>query len=293
MIQSMTGFSEKSFHSSTLQAKISIKSLNHRFFDWSFKGPSLGGVENRLRAVCQKRIHRGRIEVSFDLVFLNPSSWDISVNEALLDKILSSLERTSRRLGKSVNFSVENIFRIPQVIELRRKDLTRQEAEFLENSLEKTLNEVLKERIREGKEIAKQVKRHIRNIKKAVRLVEGLAKEQFHQIRERIRQRLGDMNQANGPSEGRLEEEVSFLAQRSDITEEVVRLKSHLTSLQELIQKETEGEPAGKMLDFLAQELHREANTINSKSQDIKIIRESLVVKREVESVRQNVQNLE
>ncbi|TEU05786.1 MAG: YicC family protein, partial [Candidatus Aminicenantes bacterium] len=92
MIQSMTGFAEKKFDSKTLSAKISIRSLNHRFLDWSYRGAQIGGVENKLRAIFQRKLHRGRIEVFFELNYLDPSFWELRINEDLLQKILSSLE---------------------------------------------------------------------------------------------------------------------------------------------------------------------------------------------------------
>ncbi len=81
-----------------------LKSLNHRFFDWSYRGTPLGDVENRLRAACQKRLQRGRVEVNIDMTFLDPKSWEFSVNEALLEKVLASLERVSARLGNALTF---------------------------------------------------------------------------------------------------------------------------------------------------------------------------------------------
>lgn len=131
MIQSMTGFAERSFDSRTLRLKVSIKSLNHRFFDWNYKGAPIGEVENRLRVLCQDRLHRGRIEVSLDLSFPDPSSWDISINEGLLEKIFATLDRMSARLKRDVKLSVDNIFRIPQIVELKRKDFNASEISFL------------------------------------------------------------------------------------------------------------------------------------------------------------------
>jgi uncharacterized protein (TIGR00255 family) len=107
-----------------------------------------------------------------------------------------------------------------------------------------------------------------------------------------LEQRLKDVNSDLPPQEGKMEEEVAYLAQRADIAEEILRLRSHIDSFEKLTQEEKE-EPVGKMLDFLSQEIYREANTINSKSQDIQITNESLTIKGEVESIRQHVQNIE
>ncbi len=292
MIQSMTGFAERTFSSRKLNVKVTIKSLNHRFFDWTYKGVPIGNVENRLRAICQKTFHRGRIEVFLELSFPDPSSWDVSINEGLLEKLLSAIQKISRRQGTNLDISVDNIFRIPQVVELRRKELSHEEIVFLESCFEQTLGDVLKARLKEGRETEKQLRHHVQNIRGAVKRMEVLIKNQPFLIREKLKLRLKGFNQEKAQSEERLAEESAYLAQRYDLAEEIVRLKSHLRTLQDLLSPERK-EPAGKQLDFIAQELYREANTTNSKSQDIEIIKGSLVIKGEIESIRQHIQNIE
>lgn len=292
MIQSMTGYAERGFASKTMRAKIAIKSLNHRFFDWSYKGAPLGEVESRLRALCQDRLHRGRIEASVDLFFPDPSSWEVAINEGLLEKILRTLDRVAARLGTEVHFAVDNIFRIPQVVELRRKDFTAAEAAFLVRSFDRTLDDVLRTRRAEGVKIAAELKSHLWTVGRAVGRVEGRLARQPGLIRKKLRSRVKELNGAGPASEERLAEEVAYLTQRYDIAEEIARLKHHIEAALKLVSARA-GDPAGKMLDFLAQELYREANTLNSKSQDLGVTREGLLIKGEVESVRQQVQNIE
>jgi len=291
-VRSMTGYGEKSFEAPGFRAKVSIKSLNHRFFDWNYKGAPLGELENRWRAMTQKKLKRGRLEVTLDLTCLDPSSWEIFIDEGLLEKILSTLEKASARLGKAINFSVDNIFRIPQVIELKRKDLSVEVVSSLERSFEETLADVLKERSREGRETAQQIRRHLRRIRQSLKRIERLAKKQPLLIREKLKHLLKEVDSGLPGQEEKMEEEVAYLAQRADITEEILRLRSHINSFEKLTQEDKE-EPVGKMLDFISQEIYREANTINSKSQDINIINESLTIKGEIESIRQHVQNIE
>jgi uncharacterized protein (TIGR00255 family) len=292
MIQSMTGFAERSFASRTLRAKVTIKSLNHRFFDWSFKGSPVGELEGRLRAVCQKRISRGRIEASLDLDFPDPASWDIRINEGLLEKILVSMKRVSSRMGQNVTFSAENLFRIPQLVELQRKALAPAEAAFLERAFLATLDDVVRARKAEGLKTAAQIRIYVRNVTRAVARVERLVKKQPRIVKQRLAQKFRDLNGAAPQNRERLSEEVAYLTQRYDVAEEIQRLKSHLDAALKLLAAPM-GEPAGKMLDFLAQELTREANTLNSKSQDVGITQEGLLIKGEIESIRQQVQNLE
>jgi len=292
MIQSMTGFAEKSFESRAIRVKMCIKSLNHRFFDWNYKGAPIGETENRLRALCQNRLSRGRIEVSLDIDFRDPSSWDIRINEGLLEKVLLSFQRVAMRLKKDMNFSVDNLFRIPQLMELKRKELGPAEAAFLEAGFLRTLGEVIRARRIEGRKTAAQIKKHIGNVILAIGRIEKLVKRQPRAVQQKLRQKLKDLNGGGPQNEERMSEEVAYLTQRYDVSEEIQRLKSHLDAALKLVTS-PKGKPAGKMLDFLAQELTREANTLNSKSQDIGITREGLLIKGEVESIRQQVQNLE
>jgi len=292
MILGMTGFAERNFASPTLRLKISIKTLNHRFFDWSYKGVPLGEAESRLRAVCQKRIRRGRVEVYLDLVSLSPESWNFTLNDGLLEKILASLDRVSRRTGRRLDISLDSLFRVPQLVEVNRKALGPKETAFLERSFSRTLDNVLELRRREGRETARQLRVHIASIRRFVSRIEAQFRRQPALLKAKIKKRLSDLNGGAPVSEGKLAEEASFLAQRYDLAEEIGRLKTHLDSFEAFLSPKV-GEPVGRQLDFLAQELNREANTLASKSQDILITRESLAVKNELESMRQHVQNIE
>jgi uncharacterized protein (TIGR00255 family) len=292
MIQGMTGFAEKSFASGPLRLKLSVKTLNHRFFDWSYKGAPIGAAEGRLRALCQRKIRRGRVEVYLELASLSPASWSFRINEGLLERILGSFDRVSRRTGRRLEISLDSIFRVPQLVELERKGLTEAETRFLERSFSRALDGVVRLRRREGLETARQIRRHLTNIGRAVGRIETRYRRQPARLRAKLERRLRGLDGAPVPSEGRLAEEASFLAQRYDLGEEIARLKTHLDTFRALVAPRV-SEPVGKKLDFLAQELTREANTLNSKSQDIRITKESLGIKNEIETIRQHVQNIE
>lgn len=292
MILGMTGFAEKAFTSPALRLKISVKTLNHRFFDWSYKGAPLGETENRLRTLCQKRIRRGRVEVYVDLTPLGPESWDFVLNEGLLEKILASLAPVTRRTGLRIDLSLDSLFRIPQLVEVGRKALGPKDTALIERSFSRTLDDVLVLRRREGQETVRQLRLHLSAVRRSVAQAEAQFKRQPARLKARIKKRLTDLNAGAPVPEGKLAEEASILAQRYDLAEEIGRLKTHLDSFEAFLSPKVV-EPVGRQLDFLAQELHREANTLASKSQDIRITRESLAIKNELESIRQHVQNIE
>jgi uncharacterized protein (TIGR00255 family) len=288
----MTGYAERRFVHKSFSAKISIRALNHRFLDWNYRGAPLGAVEDKLRNLCQQKLHRGRIEVLVDMNFFGPDKWEFYINQDLLNNVLSSLDKAAVVSQKHVTISLENLVNTPHVVQFRRKDFTKGDAEFLERSFGKTLILLIKERAREGREIKRQLLVHAQNIKALVNQVEKQAKKQSLLIKQKLMERLKDLSQDDVVSESKLAEEASLLAQRYDLTEEIARLKSHMKYLMEQLDSK-EPEPVGKKLDFLAQELYREANTLNSKAQDIEVIRKSLALKSEVESIRQQLQNVE
>ncbi len=292
MMQSMTGYAERISNLKSLKAKISIRTLNHRFFDWYYKGNNIGWIEDRLRMLCQKKIHRGRVEVSVELNFLNSSSYELKINEKMLLSLLTKLERISRKLKKKIEFSIDNLFVIPQMIDIKRKDFSREEIAFLERSFEETLDELIRKRMEEGKEICKAIQKHLQRMKKMLNRVERLAYKQPLLLKEKLIKRVSDLSHEGSYSQEKLLEEIISLAQKCDLSEEVARLRIHLKHVDELLCGEGQ-EPVGKRLDFLMQELYREANTINSKAQDVKIIKEILSFKGEVENIRQQIQNLE
>jgi len=288
----MTGYTEKKFDSGSLSLKISIKSLNHRFFDWTFRGNQCREVENKLRSVCQSKIHRGRVEVQLDMNFLDQTRWQIRINQSLLETLFLSIEKLVENRPEGIYFSVDNLLSIPHVIELDRKDLEDSEIKFIEKSFLLTLQELIQIRRREGLELKKEIQRYLLDISKSLDRIEKIAKIQPVLFKEKMLARLQELGKDFALSDEKLIEEAAYLAQKYDLTEEITRLKCHLDYCREILSSRIK-EPAGKKLDFLAQELYREINTINSKSQDINVIKEGLIIKNCIEIIRQQVQNIE
>lgn len=291
MIRSMTGFAELNVASPTLRVKIFIKTLNHRFFDWVYKGASLGQLENQLRTLCQKKILRGRVEVMLELDYLSAEVWDFAVNRSLLEKIVEEMRSLARKTGLPFTISLDQVLRVPQLVNIKQRELSREDKRFILEAFEKTVDNIIGQREREGREIARHLNQHLARIKKFLTEIERIFGRQPERLKSKLKKKLKDLNH-NNLSEERLSEEVAYLMQRFDLAEEINRLQSHLLSFCQLIKPEV-SEPVGKNLDFLAQELSREANTLNSKAQDLGIIKHCLKIKSEVESIRQQVQNLE
>jgi uncharacterized protein (TIGR00255 family) len=288
----MTGFAEKTHKSRSLSVKITIRTLNHRFFDWNYRGYPIKDLEQQIRTDCQKKIKRGRIDVTFEIQFVDPSKWAIQINEELLSDILNSLKNVSTKISKNVSFNVENLFSLPHVFELKRKDFTQEETRFLLKCFEATLEDLVRSRLREGRELKKELQSHMKIMGQILPKINKLAKKQPLHIQEKLKERLIALRNDMALPEDKLVEEAALIAQRYDLREEVERLKCHLGYFRELLAVK-EREPLGRKMDFVIQEMYRETNTINSKSQDIAITQECMQLKSELESLRQQIQNIE
>jgi uncharacterized protein (TIGR00255 family) len=288
----MTGFAEKKCESKSLSAKIAIRTLNHRFFDWNYRGYPIKDLEQQMRTACQKKISRGRIDVTVDVQFVDPSKWDIAINKGLLSDILNSLEDVSTKMPKNISFKVENLFSLPHVFELKKKDFTREEARFLLGCFEAALDDLVQSRLREGRELKKELQAHIREMGQILPRIHRLTKKQPLTIQEKMKERLTALGNDMALPEDKILEEAALIAQRYDMREEIERLKCHLGYFRELLAAK-DGKPLGRKMDFVIQEMYRETNTINSKSQDIAITQECMRLKSELESLRQQIQNIE
>lgn len=292
MILSMTGFAEKTCESKSLSVKITLRTMNHRFFDWNYRGYPIKNLEQHMRADCQKKIKRGRVDVTVEIHFVDPSKWDIQINEGLLSDILNSLDDVSARVSRDVSFKVENLFNLPYVFELKRKDFTQEEIRFLLRCFKTAVDDLVRSRSREGRELKKELQSHISKIGQILPRIKKLAHRQPGRSKEKLKERLMLLGKEVAISEDRVLEEAAIIAQRYDVTEEIERLKCHLGYFRELLASK-ESEPLGRKMDFTIQEMLREANTINSKSQDIRMTQDCMRLKSELESLRQQTQNIE
>ncbi|MBD3414460.1 MAG: YicC family protein [Candidatus Aminicenantes bacterium] len=292
MITSMTGYAEKRSDSDVFSVRITIKTLNHRYFDWNYHGDRIGDIENQLRQICKESIHRGRVDVFLDIEFLDSSMFDLRFNKNLLKKVSDSIKDIDEEIRKSMNIRVKDLFSIPHLIEMKYRDFTEKEVEFLKKAFRNTVDQLQKEREREGRRLLKGVKRHLSEIQFCVKKIENRAEKQPALIQKKLMDRIKSLSCDVEISEERIAEETALYAQKYDLNEEIERLKSHLLHFEALFSEKNK-DPIGKKLDFASQEILRETNTIGSKSQDIETSKNCLVIKSELESIRQQIRNLE
>jgi uncharacterized protein (TIGR00255 family) len=215
----------------------------------------------------------------------------VALDEKVLRFYLLAIRKVQRRFRLKGEVSVTDLLSLPKIFSVEKRS-QRPEAVWrsLRPILMKVLSSLNQSRIREGKILIQDILRRIQNIQTSVRRVEERSKNLSKEYHERLKSRIHELFGTSGVQEERIWQEAAFLAERSDITEELVRLNSHLGLFRE---KTVRGEAVGKELDFLLQEMNREVNTLSAKAQDFGVSKEVISMKAELEKIREQIQNIE
>lgn len=295
MIRSMTGFGRaKGNVGEDWSAEVVARSVNHRFLDLNVKlREHEMELEPVLRRVFSRHIARGKVEVSLRLRRASPAPTVISIDEGLLEALLSRFGALSERYPVSGRLEVRDLLTIPQLfsVESTVDGFRSEEISALEAIAEGAARALVEMREAEGKLISSDLAERISFLEKRLAQLSDRRGEIVRRNLDTLRERLRLLLSEPGLDPGRLEQEAALAADRSDVAEELQRLEGHLAQFRSLLASSRE--PAGKKLDFLAQEILRELNTLGSKGRDLQMIREVLDMKSEIEKIREQVQNLE
>jgi uncharacterized protein (TIGR00255 family) len=292
----MTGFASSSREEAGQMVTVTAKSVNHRFLDLALKTPQmLNPIESRLRALVQERITRGRVEVSVTLDRAEEPAREVMLNEALLDRVSEALAGATSRGIITGALTASDVLRIPQVLEIRHVDpkpagLAPEVSALIESTLSDTLDALVRMRETEGRLLRNDLDARLAALADFVSDVDREAREGQKLLEGRLRERLAALPpDLQGDPSATAQEIVRFVA-RSDVDEELVRLRSHFEHWRGLADGP---EPCGRKLDFLVQEMNREINTIGSKAEGTRATEIVIDVKAELERVREQVQNVE
>jgi uncharacterized protein (TIGR00255 family) len=296
----MTGYAQARAEQNAWAIRISVKSVNHRFLDVRFRMPEGFDVyESRLRQIIREKIHRGHIDVNLNV---QPgTAAPVQVNQDLLQAYLHAAEQLRGQTGNTANLDVVSLLRLPGVIAGLAAPLpeTEEEQDQLGGALDGCLREALTKlddmRHAEGRHLAEELRSRVARIGEQADKVRELARTLTPSFARRLQTRLSELLNGTGIEPARLAQEAALLAERSDISEELDRLRSHLQQFIKLLDGAGE---IGKKLDFLLQEMHREANTMLSKtpgveSEALVITELALEIRAEIEKLREQVQNIE
>ena len=289
MVQSMTGFANAEAEFQGVRIGWELRSVNHRFLDLSLRLPDdLKSLDGECRERVSRSISRGKVDCSLRLKPLHAGPSGGSINTEALDQLLALATQIGDRAGsQSAPLSVADILRWPGVIEETAADTVGLKAAVLD-CLEEAVAELVAARQREGARITEALTDRCGQIDELLAELKphlGVAEERY---RSALQVRLDRLDVSADPQ--RLEQELVLLAQRLDVAEELDRLAGHVAELGAVLQRD---EPVGRRLDFLIQELNREANTLSSKSADENLTRCAVELKVLVEQLREQVQNVE
>jgi len=295
MIRSMTGFGQAETIVDGVRLTAEVKSVNHRYAETVFRMPrEWAAFEDKLRRIVQKRVRRGRAEVYISAESPGgPDTAKVAVDWALADAYLTAAGQLKERYGLGGEITLAELMALPGVlVSERRLPADGKWEEALARCLDEALDRLDQMRLNEGRHLFEDLNRRIETLKRLHSMAEAAAPEAAVQYRARLRQKIGELVAGRDPAmdETRLAMEVALMAERSDIAEELTRFASHIRQFAELLDA---GEPIGRRLDFLIQEMSREANTIGAKAAHADLTAFAVEAKAELEKMREQVQNIE
>ncbi|ADL69043.1 YicC domain protein [Thermoanaerobacterium thermosaccharolyticum DSM 571] len=291
MIKSMTGYGRGEISENGFHICVEIKTLNHRFLDVSLRLPKpLSGLEDKLRLRIADSIKRGRVEINVSLETYEKSLDVLELNSDLLNQYVTILKTIKDKFALSDDIKVSDILSLSGIIEIKNADIDVDNVwATLDKALSIGIKNLIDMRVSEGIKLKDDIMNRLDILSNIIDKIEMrgpiVAKEYKKKLEARIKELTGDDFDQN-----RFLTEVAIMADRTSIAEEITRLRSHISQFRNSLDSDM---PIGKKLDFLTQEMNREANTIGSKSMDLDIVNGVIELKDQIEKIREQVQNIE
>ena len=293
MIRSMTGIGNCHKSNDDFDIRLKIQSVNSRYLDTNFRLHYIySAFENDIRRIVNFKLGRGKLDLSFDIRDMRENSVKANLNESIISAYLSAAKEISKNKNVNKKVDVSQIIAFPHAVKLQTEAPDNDESfkKLLLEVTEAAIEDLIKSRELEGEKLTVDISSRLDICKQKIDAIEELTKDVKAEHILKIKDRIQEMLENVELDQQRLEQEVAFLVDRGDITEEIVRFNSHIDSMKELLKSD---EVIGKKLDFTVQELNREINTVGSKTKKIEISRNVIEVKSELEKIREQVQNIE
>jgi len=291
MIVSMTGFGKGSAGNKNLSVEAEVKSINSRYLDISLRIPSsLMNKDYDIKEFIKSKIKRGKVSASIQIKRNGLEEDNLTLDSDKLKSYLSLLKSIKKAAKISEKVKLEHLLINKDILISTNFSISDVEFSLVTNALEQALGEMVNMKKKEGKELSKDLHKRIENIENKLKEIEQEAaqsvQEYFNKFKEKIKVLIENIAQYND----RLELELAIIAEKAEITEECVRLRSHLKFF--INSLENDDEP-GRKLNFLCQEMNREANTISSKTVSTSITHNTVFIREEIEKIREQIQNIE
>ena len=292
-MKSMTGFGRGAEVNENFNVAVELKTVNNRFLDLNLRLPQeLQSLEAAIKKLITSRLARGRVEVFLNYERTGEIQYEL--NRPLITGYLKAMKQMQNEFALAGEPDLNVIGRLPNVLQISKEELDEDFSNGILRAFEIALDELEKMRETEGAALQKILSANLDEIETRVPLIEAEAANISEEYRARLTRRIGEMLSKTEMQieieQARLAQEVAYLSDRSDISEEITRLKSHIEQFRAIMR---ETRDVGKRLDFLTQELNREANTILSKSNNLTVKETGLAIKSEIEKIREQIQNIE
>ena len=292
-MKSMTGFGRGAFMGQDFAVTVELKTVNNRFLDVNLRlSQELNQLEATIKRQIGNRLSRGRVDVN--LTYERAAEVSYELNRPLISGYLAALKQLQEDFSLTGEPDLNMIARLPSVLQPKKDDIGEEFIVGVEKAVDSALNDLEKMRENEGEMLKNELNFRLKEIEDKLPGIESEAATVTEEYQTRLMKRISDILAKTGAEieidQARLAQEAAFLADRGDISEEITRLKIHIDQYRKIMDEDKE---VGKRLDFLTQELNREANTIASKTNNMNIKEASLAIKSAVEKIREQVQNVE
>ena len=292
MVRSMTGFGRAKLTIDGLDVTVEIKSVNHRYFEFTSRLPrGCNFLEEKLKSFCAQYITRGKVEASVMIDDCGEGNTEVEVNSAYAAALVSKLNKTAEELHIENDVKMSSLILLPDFLNVKKRTLP---DETVTAAVLKTAEEAVggfvEMRETEGARLKSDINGRTDFILKQVEFIDERSPKTVAAYRERLEKKIKELLGDKTVDEQRLLTETAIFADKVAVAEETVRLKSHITQLNDLLNA---GGAVGRKLDFIVQEMNRETNTIGSKAQDAEITRAVVDMKSEIEKIREQIQNIE
>ena len=292
MIKSMTGFGRAVAETDGYVITVEIKSVNHRYFEFSSRIPrQYGFLDDKLKSYINSRVSRGKVECYVSIDALNTEAAQVVVNNTLASAYVSALKELSKNYDLKEDFGASTVARFQDVLVVKKADEDEEKIwSYVKSVTDTALDKFIAMRTVEGEKMKNDISSRADYILSCVEYIEKRSPETVKEYNDKLVERVHDLIGDVSLDEGRVIQEVAIYADKVAVAEETVRLRSHLDQLKAFINAD---EPVGRKMDFLVQEINRETNTIGSKANDVDIARKVVDIKAEVETIREQIQNIE
>lgn len=289
----MTGFGRGAVTEADFNFSVELKTVNNRFLDLNLRLPQeLQALEATIKKLISNRLSRGRVEVFIN--YERNSEIQYELNRPLISGYLSALKEMQEEFSLTGEPDLNFVARLPNVLQTKKEDIGEDFVKGVEKAFQTALDELEVMRETEGESLKTELEFRLSGIENRLPAIEAEADNLAEEYRQRLTKRVAEMLAKTDSQleldQSRLAQEIAYLSDRSDISEEITRLKSHIEQFRAIMEDEND---VGKRLDFLTQELNREANTFLSKSNNLVVKENGLAIKSEIEKIREQIQNVE